>query len=205
MIDLTDRNNMSNMRYQCKDAVTNYLNSFGFKIEETYNEFQVRDYFKTTGVEFKTKKLTPVAQKLKFGDSIIKLKKYENFTIDIRFGTFISKKSLEQYKGDYYILTPKGDISEEGIKNAMVIKNSTIKSYFQPVREDRMAIGPSGTKGYRFNRIKNFMRLEDFIIELAKVLLQPNINQAIKELNLSFNKVKGTRIPYKEFPGRFRG
>ncbi len=202
---MSNMSNMSNMRHQCKDAVTNYLNSFGLKIEETYSEFQVRDFFGKDEIKIKTKKLTPITQKLRFGDSIIKLKEYENFIIDIRFGTFISEKSLEQYKGNYYILTPKGDISEEGIKNAMVIKNSTIKSYFQPVQEDRMTTGPSGTKGYRFNRIKNFMRLEDFIIELAKVLLQPNINQAMKELNLSFNKVKGTRIPYKEFPGRFRG
>lgn len=157
-----------------ENLIENYMRSFGF---EVFNRKVDQNDIKS------------IFENLKFGDTIIRTK-YNEILFDEKYGSFISEKSIKGFQGNYYIITPNGDISEEGIRNARVIKNSTIKSYFNKVSPSKYKTAKSGDKGYRFNYIKNYLTLEEFMIQLVKFeLLDDNYSNKITWLKSLFNKV----------------
>jgi hypothetical protein len=127
----------------------------------------------------------------KYGDIEFHYDDDRKFFFDVKCGTFITETSAKGgFKGQYYILLPKGDTSPEAIKDAHVVKSSTVHSYANKISNSKWKEGPSDRKGYRFGRIKNFMRLEDFCVKMAKTYL--NTNEFVSPLivlSRQFNKV----------------
>ena len=79
---------------------------------------------------------------LLFGDIFI-----GNTRIDVKRTNFISKKSATSFLGDYFVF-----ISNLDVENAWVLKARTVKSYMATIAEEKLEVGPSGDKGYRFTK-----------------------------------------------------
>jgi hypothetical protein len=111
---------------------------------------------------------------LKWGDIFIDHERIR-FSFDVKRGHFVSENSLKCYKGMFYIFISNGDLSDPA--NFKVVKTSTVKHYMTNVPENKMHTGPSGSKGYRFTKLKNFVLLGDFVTEFIKRVIILNNEQ----------------------------
>lgn len=160
-------------------------------------ETKVEDYMRSFGFEVVNNTVDPNDKKsifdnLVWGDTWLKVGPGDNdwLKFDEKFGSFISQKSWSSYKGQYYILTPNGDITEEGIRNAHVLRSSTVKGYAAKLPSNRIRAGLSGDLGYRFHRLKNFITLEEFMLSLVKSkLMFSNHREGINWINKKIIKV----------------
>lgn len=130
------------------------------------------------------------------GDTFLYYSGDNCLSFDEKCGTFISQSSWRCYKGNFYILTPRGDLTEEGIRNAIVIKASTIRSYAESMPQKLIFPGPSGSLGHRFKNVKNSMTLEQFMNLLVKLLLVCKDAKEVRDrLRRQFNKVLPKNAP----------
>jgi hypothetical protein len=158
-------------------------------------EKAVHDYIVSFGLKAIHRQLdrSDPAERLdnfKNGDIEIQFNEHRIFKIDVKRGTFITESSAKGFDGHLFVLLPNGDISPEAIKNARVIKSSTIRAYADKLPESAWKEGLSGKLGYRFGKVKNYMRLEDFCTNLVKAYL--NTDQFADPIGMmmeQFNKV----------------
>ena len=125
-------------------AVEEYMRSFGFDVEnhtvdpdkkETIHQNRI---WGDTSLYFGGRDMNPLL-------------------FDEKLGMFVSRNSWLDFRGHFYILTPDGNISESGIRNAMVIRRCTIKAYGEKIRSKHLVVAPSGDLGYRFHDVQNYM------------------------------------------------
>lgn len=189
---------------EAEDAVINYFKEFGLNPERR---------------EIIQGDAKSIIDNMKFGDLYITHPGHYRdrvFNFDVKRGCFISDKSINNYRGQYYILIPGGDLTDIG--KARVVKSSTIKRYYNNIPlNDRLLYNkkfssPSESDGYRFTMIKNHILLEDFIPEVVKRLIilndQYDFEKEISpmgELSIMFNKVLPENVnpEYLERYGRY--
>lgn len=180
---------------EAENAVINYFKKFGISIEK---RLAISGDVKSIYENMKLGDL-----KLKFGDEP---ERYLNF--DVKRGCFISDNSIKNYKGQFFILIPKGDINN--IEKAKVVKSSTIRRYYSNIPAESRHTGLSGDKGYRFTKLKNFILLEEFVTELIKRLYilgdKYDYDKQISpmgELAIMFNKVLPRGADHSDYLRRF--
>lgn len=107
----------------------------------------------------------------------------EYIKVDVRVGTFMSDTSIENFKGNFYILIPEGDIDDIG--NVRVISRRTIKSYYNTCgpRLDKF----TNSMGLRLKkRLRNECSLDEFCLRLINAKL---CNMPIIEIDDYNNKI----------------
>ena len=162
-------------------------------------EIAVEEYMRSFGFDVENNTVDPNDQKSIvdnriYGDTFLHYGGRENHPLmfDEKLGTFISRNSWLDFKGHFYILTPNGDISESGIRNAMVIRKCTVKAYGDKIRGKHLITAPSGDLGYRFHDVRNYMTLEDFMVLLTKMKLADieDKNRTIRFWSIIRNKFR---------------
>lgn len=170
-------------------SVNEKLLAYGNEAEE-----KVLEYMRSFGLDVTRRYVIPddkksIYENLRYGDLVLKMNDSGHvINFDVKRGLFISKKSLDSYKGAFYILIPKGDLDD--IKNARVVKRSTVCNYFLQVEEGRYHKTTNGTIGYRFTKLKNYMTLEKYVVNFVKtIVIMNNDYDEYGRFLRSFNKV----------------
>lgn len=133
-------------------------NNDGFKRMKMYGEFQL-DY----------------------------ISNYDSIGMSVKKGMFITQRDLYSFSGKYYILIPEGDLSHDNLLKARVIRNTTVRNYYEKVSSERKKQSTKYSDnilGYRFTKLLNYMTLKDFFIFLTKCFLgSSSIDEQIKLFN----------------------
>lgn len=112
------------------------------------------------------------------------------FRIDVKRGSFIAKKSLDMYKGQFYFLIPGGDITQ--IENTRVIWRRTVVNHVHNVtnswRQSYEEIRP-GEIGFRLSKpLRLEMSLKEFTNRFIKrIIAHPgDLNRPTSDFNKAF-------------------
>jgi hypothetical protein len=163
-MNLENKNDRLLYGIEAEKAVRDYLVDAGFSV--IHNSVSAEQ----GTAEFKNE----VVSNLVRGDvEILDSKNASIFRLDVKRGTFISKRSFDKFSGQFYILFPGGDLSDVGA--ARVLWRRTVLHYANDATKgftENTEEMYSGDIGYR---LKKRLRLEttfsDFRQRLVKAML----------------------------------
>lgn len=160
------------------------MNKFRYGLE---GELAVKEYFKHHGFEVEHHTvITPphqrayadeVKNKIKHGDLMLR---FGDLTLgfDVIRGSLITKRSIDVFNGNFYILIPNGDLN--ALDDARVLWRKTVANYVTKATEnwtnDKYIILGDGSTfkqfGYRLTRrLRRETSLANFMSLLTKVVL----------------------------------
>lgn len=156
-------------------AVLNYLNTTsGMKMY--YNDSKKEIY--DGQLLFKNPNKTMKAVRSSYGD--ITLNYFDDILrINVVRGTWVSHTAVDKFHGQFYCMFPKGDITSPS--QGRVILNSTLKNYWKTCNKNKRISEMIGNKkGFRYNNLRAYITLEDFVIHISKMIIM-NIEYGSKE------------------------
>ena len=94
-------------------------------------------------------------------------------------GTWVSHQAVDRFRGQFYCLFPHGDILDPS--QGRVILTSTLKNFWSTCKKKGKWTEYINDKpGFRYNKLKAFITLEDLQIQLSKLMIM-NVPYSTRE------------------------